>query len=436
MSDPTFVINEIGRSIGTTYIGPTDTERTVGVEIVNPSYPPGSPERYGNIGLGDASADTVALQAAALTGYAIRLPEKTSLLVNDVVNIAQLVFCYGADDGQTNIELLSGGQFRIVDQYARFLGGMKITSSVNGIELFRIQSSYFSADGLAIVGSGTGQTAFRYDTAVANIYQTSLTTLSVNGIDTPFVVTGDGVFNNNSIGDDATYVQNFVSALTFSSSLVHDRNTVSGYFEGGTNFVNMTAGVARENTFPVWLDLVTNAVNTSVGFASNNWPNTPPDQFVTAGIGTVVSQVFAQKISFRAYRNTTDQSIADNTVTKIEWNAETFDTYGVMVLSPNYRMVATRAAKLYVVAQADISGNLANGDRTQIAIRVNGADIAEAKQYVSGGSSGARPIVADIVQLAKGDYMEVFAIADETAGSGTHNIAAGSAVTYFAGYEI
>lgn len=391
-----------------------------------------APEEFGAVGNGvDDDAD--AFGKATATGKTIQLGKGKNYVIASVVSLGSMVG-EGADDGQSQITLTSAGQIKPIDQWVSW-SGFLLTSSVNAKTFVKVSFSYFRWDNFYIHGTGTTQVGIEFDTT-SSLYQCAITNHRINGVATPYSVTGAGSCNNNQIGSDNSYVQAFTNALDVAGTVtIFGANNVRGYYETGTNFLK-TATVIRDNTFAVWLDAVTQAVNASVAVAHNHWPFTPPEAFVTTGAGVVGVQDFIEKIKFRAYLNTTDQTIADNTLTKVQWNAETFDPDSTFVLAPNYQFLAPRAMKILVIAQADISGNLASADRTVLAIYKNGVEVTEAKHYCASGINGARPRVMDILDLVKGDYVEIFALADQTAGAGTHVVSAGTLLTYFCGTEL
>lgn len=396
-------------------------------------------KRFGAKGDG-STADTTAFTNAAATGKPVRGPYG-SYVVDAAVTFNANLHLEGADTSQSEILLTSTGQLLTGDTDVRFTGGFRVKTSVNSKTMVKVSHSRFYGD-FALDGEGgaTGLTGIEFVTG-SGLYHCAYLPSEVRDIAVPIRVTGTNAFNNNQLGADYSWwysATDFVRWEGTGGSAIFGVNKVKGYFESGTNFFTAaaSAGTVRDNVFDVWLDAVTQAVNTAVTIAHNHWPQTPPEQFVTTGAGTVQAQSFVEKIKFRAYLSTTDQTIADQTNVKIEWNAETFDTDNTFTLSPNYRFTAPRAMKLLVTAQADISGNLANADRCLLLIYKNGSVHTEAKEYVAGGTNGARVRVTDIIDLAEDSYVEIFVFANETAGANSHTVSAGETLTFFSGTEL
>lgn len=117
----------------------------------------------------------------------------------------------------------------------------------------------------------------------------------------------------------------------------------------------------------------------------------------------------------RAYRATTTQSIPNNTWTKIQFNAETYDEQGEFDSTTNYRFTAkedgyyqVNARTLYTIAASNTNAYVGIG------IYVNGSP------YSYGNNLGVRtstnatllnnnaPNVSDVVYLTAGQYIEIF----------------------------
>lgn len=392
--------------------------------------------RFGAKGDG-TTVDTTAFTNAAATGKPVRGPYGT-YVVDAPVTFNSNLHLEGGDTGQSLIKLTGTGQLLTGDSDVRFTGGFRIQTTVNNKTMVKVAHSRwygdFSLDGES---GATGLTGIEFVTGTG-LYHCAFLPAEVRDIAVPIRITGANSFNNNQIGADYSWWYGATDFIRNESTLIFGVNKIKGYFEGGTNLFTAPAGSSpvRDNIFDVWLDAVTQAVNTAVTIAHNHWPQTPPEAFVTSGAGVVGAQSFVEKIKVRAFLNTTDQTIADNTDVKIAWNAETFDPDSAMTLSPNHRFEALRAMKVLVISQADISGNLANADRVNLHIYKNGAVHSSAKEYVAGGTNGARPRVMDILDLAEGDYLEIFAFANEAAGANSHTVSAGTAVTYFSVTEL
>jgi hypothetical protein len=139
--------------------------------------------------------------------------------------------------------------------------------------------------------------------------------------------------------------------------------------------------------------------------------------------------------AFRAYRTTSDQTISSaNTWTKIQFNAETFDTDSCFDSSTNYRFTPNKAGyyEFKLNAYFPIPANY-----TQYgAIYKNGSVVARAgggATVTSGSNTGWFMPVTDIIYMnGSTDYVEGFALATV----GGYAIGAGTEFSYFTGIWI
>ena len=128
---------------------------------------------------------------------------------------------------------------------------------------------------------------------------------------------------------------------------------------------------------------------------------------------------------------TSDQSISDNTYTKVTWNSEVIDT-GSAFASDKFTVPSGQAGKYYFGAGVQFGDN-----STQLSHYV---DLRKNNSVFSSQPTGMRTTdnntnsywqtIAAVVDLAVSDYVEVFALADFTSGTGTMNY------SYFFGYKL
>jgi hypothetical protein len=139
--------------------------------------------------------------------------------------------------------------------------------------------------------------------------------------------------------------------------------------------------------------------------------------------------------AFRAFRNTSQQSFSANTWTKIQFNAETFDTASCFDSTTNYRFTPTTAGYYQINLAIGWSG--ANASTTKAgSIYKNGSIYAQI--FSSGGSgtpgAGAAANGGDIVYFnGSTDYVEGYVYDSDAAARNVNN---GSAETYFSGVWI
>ena len=150
--------------------------------------------------------------------------------------------------------------------------------------------------------------------------------------------------------------------------------------------------------------------------------------------------------AFAAYlANDSDQSISDSTTTKIQFEAERFDTAGAYDTS-NYRFTCPtgQAGKYYIVVKAKCSSSQQN-DIVGIYVHIykNGSSYHSVGYTGAGFISGTKyPILgmgvlcSSVLELAEGDYIEGYGYI-KTNGAGTPKFQEGDdAATYMEGFKL
>jgi len=141
--------------------------------------------------------------------------------------------------------------------------------------------------------------------------------------------------------------------------------------------------------------------------------------------------------AFHVYRNG-NQSISNNTTTKVQFNAETFDTANAFDSSTNYRFTPQTSGKYYFYAGIYIAnGSSASLEEYQIQIQKNGSSklINTIDRRTSGiGYNISVPVSGLLEANGSSDYFEVHA--NVVWGGGSQNIIGAVNQTYFGGYKI
>ena len=150
--------------------------------------------------------------------------------------------------------------------------------------------------------------------------------------------------------------------------------------------------------------------------------------------------------AFAAYlANDSDQSISDSTTTKIQFEAERFDTAGAYDTS-NYRFTCPsgQAGKYYIVVKAKCGSSQQN-DIVGVFIHIykNGSSYHSVGYTGAGFISGTKyPILgmgvlcSSVLELAEGDYIEGYGYI-KTNGAGTPKFQEGDdASTYMEGFKL
>ena len=144
--------------------------------------------------------------------------------------------------------------------------------------------------------------------------------------------------------------------------------------------------------------------------------------------------------TFRA-RLTSDQSISDNTHTKVQFNTEDYDTDNAYDNSSNYRFTVPsgKAGKYFFTTSVYLlAGGENNLSYSTLSLRKNGTTVQETNSDFRGYRIyNYTNFMTGVLDLAAGDYVEVFAY---TAGTSTiviesNNGGAGT-LNIFNGYKI
>jgi len=153
----------------------------------------------------------------------------------------------------------------------------------------------------------------------------------------------------------------------------------------------------------------------------------------TTGVGGTNTPAFLTYLS-------SNQSYTDNTLTKVQFNAEVFDTDGTYDNSTNYRFTPAVAGKYYIYSDVTIDvTDLTNKLYTSsIRIYKNGSEYKATDQLFDySGSSGLDIFTAQIfttMSLNATDYIEIYAKGN---GDQNGNFRGSSELfTTFGGYKI
>ena len=158
----------------------------------------------------------------------------------------------------------------------------------------------------------------------------------------------------------------------------------------------------------------------------------------TVSIGSGVTQTIAVNTPNFHVTRSGDQSISNNTATKIEFNAETYDTANAFDSSTNYRYTPQTSGKYFLYAHVYIAnGSSATMEEYTVNIYKNGAKIAgnSLDHRSSGlGYNFMVPVSTVVESNGSSDYYEVYA--NVNWGGGSQNIKGAANQTFFGGYKI
>jgi hypothetical protein len=116
--------------------------------------------------------------------------------------------------------------------------------------------------------------------------------------------------------------------------------------------------------------------------------------------------------TFRAYRTTSDQSFSQNVLTKIQYNAEDWDTATSYDPTTNYRFTPTTSGYYQFTVIAYLQAG-STGD-SQMILRKNGSN--NSSSYIGSSATNYAPVVNGLVFLnGSTDYIEGFIYSAGTA---------------------
>ena len=165
------------------------------------------------------------------------------------------------------------------------------------------------------------------------------------------------------------------------------------------------------------------------------------DELLISDAGTVKridAQFFQNTPAFMA-KMSADQTITDNTLTKVQFDTEIFDTDSKYDHSSNYRFTPTVAGTYFLFAQVHGKSNgNAELEDFRISIKKNGTEIFSTKHNPATNDANQIALNMQIMDLADSDdYYEVFTILNDASGNPTieHNESEG-VTSYFGGYKL
>jgi hypothetical protein len=133
-----------------------------------------------------------------------------------------------------------------------------------------------------------------------------------------------------------------------------------------------------------------------------------------------------------------DQNISNNSMTKIQYNTEDFDTNSMYDNSSNYRFTPTIAGKYFVYACATIKANAYVAYASQLNMRKNGADFIVDRATTQNDALFELTMhVEGVVEFnGSSDYVEIFGFSERHSGSAQQSIVAANRRSNFGAYRI
>jgi hypothetical protein len=215
----------------------------------------------------------------------------------------------------------------------------------------------------------------------------------------------------------------------------------TAYSASGTSLTLTSATSATDDMYCVYLGKAVQTVNPpngSVGTAQLSATGTKDATTFLRGDNTFASAGGTNTPAFEASLSA-DQTILNNTQTKVQFNTEDLDTDGCYDNSTNYRFTPTTAGKYYVYSFLTIGQGSTLGIAGQIYIKKNGSTIRETQTNVYNNSvlNLTSLQISSIVDMnGSTDYLEIFGLAEVSSGSPRFEASSGFGDCVFGGYKI
>ena len=253
--------------------------------------------------------------------------------------------------------------------------------------------------------------------------------------------------------DIEVYVENVRQDPNSAYSLSGTTLTFSAAPSSGTNNIYVIHQAKSVGTIDVPNDSVTansivddavesehlndNIISGQTALAAN--PATD-DEFLISDAGTIKridAQFFQNTPAFEAVLSS-DQAVSDNTLTKVAFNSETFDTDGKYDNSTNYRFTPTIAGKYFVYSQINgYSGGDSDLVTITLQIRKNGSVTRFSFVETSSNPTKTHTLnCSATVVLDDNDYVEIFASIDGSSGGGEVIQGTSNSSTIFGAYKL
>ena len=137
--------------------------------------------------------------------------------------------------------------------------------------------------------------------------------------------------------------------------------------------------------------------------------------------------------AFRAYRSTSLQSIPINTNTKIQLNAEDFDTNNNFDSTTNYRFTPTVAGYYFISGCVALNNNV-NNVGAYVLIYKNGTSIASSSGTANANVYSGLTVSTLVYCNGSTDYIELYAFQNQGTYSALSGIFVNGDATYLSGF--
>lgn len=339
------------------------------------------------------------------------------------------------------------------------------TLSTAGAELFSIKNAGTEKFALDKDGKLTLQSGLVLGAGITVAGNIVMADNSITGIDTLTFTdaagTIAGIQNQNLL--DKTATETITGAYQFNNNISFDTTarTIAGIQNGNLLDLSATEEITGLYTFSHASGLKTDKIlentagvgitadsvlfkdgnvevnDTVRGTTGNGYLQLLGDSGASNGIKLYDDGVFEAptQSGFRAYRDTSNQSISASTTTKVQFQTENFDEQAEYDNATNYDWTAERAGKYLAVAQAYWTTTGA-GDSYKLSISLNtgaGSNEIAINLLDSNGGALSQPVTTGVLELAAGDVLHVQVWTDAGAGG---TISTGTDKTFFSVFKI
>jgi hypothetical protein len=247
----------------------------------------------------------------------------------------------------------------------------------------------------------------------------------------------DAILNQVSIATSRYAANNFyidsgaanAYILSLAASMTNPVSAVvgQGYFVGMTirfRAGNANSGASTVNVNSAGVKNLKRADGTT-DLAAGDILTTQDSVFRYNGTSFILQKSF---VAFRAFRDTSTQTIAASTATKAQLNGETFDTGSYFDSATNYRFTPLVAGYYKFFGTCNVTG--VTGNRIEAMIYKNGSKSSSGSSVP--GTGDMISVVSDLIYMnGSTDYVELYVIQYST--DGNENLQNGSASTFFSG---
>ena len=218
----------------------------------------------------------------------------------------------------------------------------------------------------------------------------------------------------------------------------------AAYTASGTTLTLTSATSSSDDMYCVYLGKAVQTVNPpsgSVGLSQLSATGTKDSTTFLRGDNTFASAGGTNTPYFSAYLSSTQAGLNDNTITKINLNAEYADSDNAFDSTTNYRFTVPSGEGGEYFLTAKFNGSTqADQDNqdTQVYIYKNGSSLARGRGLLTNSSSDVTQVEANasiITTLAAGDYIEMYGKINSSSGD-NDNQAIANEFTVMSGYKL